>query len=251
MICIISSAKTFNEEVQDDVGGTPTIPFALGKTEVILRKLQKLTPREIGELMHISDRLAHGNASRYKEWDKAEKVLALDGYNGDVFRAFKMEELSPDNWKNANKYLAIFSGLYGILRPTDGVKPYRLEMAIKMEDLLGESLYDFWRDDVTEQLNEMVAEAGASYILNVASKEYWSVLDMDKLSVPMINVDFKNQTEKGLKIIAIHAKRARGRMARFVLDNEIDSLGELKKFTGNGYAFRGDLSTAENLVFVA
>ena len=124
-------------------------------------------------------------------------------------------------------------------------------MAIKMEDLLGESLYDFWRDDVTEQLNEMVAEAGASYILNVASKEYWSVLDMDKLSVPMINVDFKNQTEKGLKIIAIHAKRARGRMARFVLDNEIDSLGELKKFTGNGYAFRGDLSTAENLVFVA
>jgi cytoplasmic iron level regulating protein YaaA (DUF328/UPF0246 family) len=117
--------------------------------------------------------------------------------------------------------------------------------------LLGESLYDYWSEMVTERLNVMAREANAKYILNLASQEYFGVVDVNNLAVPLINVEFKTQTPTGLRIIAIHAKRARGYMARFVLDNEIDNPERLKEFKENGYVFDPLLSSAGNLVFVS
>lgn len=249
MICILSSAKTFRDQ-QETLPISPTIPFSLEKTGNLLSVLQKFTTEEMAKQMKISDKLAYENETRYKEWEQTNTGLALHSFDGDAFKAFKKEKLTSENWKNANNHIAILSGLYGILRPTDEIRPYRLEMAIDMREILGENLYDYWQKEITKQLNVMANDTGAEYILNLASKEYSSVLDMKKLAVPLINVEFKNKGPKGLRTIAIHAKRARGRMARFVLDNEIKNPEKIKDFSENRYMFDAGLSTVDNFVFV-
>ena len=248
MLCILSSAKTFSSDPCELNVGTATLLPA--QTAVLIEKLQTQTPDNLGKLFHVSEKIADLNYGRYQNWDNQEEVPVLHAYNGDAYRALKTEPLTEENWQHANEHIAILSGLYGVLRPTDQIRPHRLEMGTRTKELIGETLYDFWGSQATEKLNEIIKKSGAKYLLNVASKEYYAVIKTSKVSVPIVNIDFKSQTPKGLKTIAIHAKRARGAMARYVLDNQLTELHDLVKFNFAGYSYSEDLSSENNLVFV-
>ncbi len=248
MICLLSSAKTFSSEPYNLKVGTEAL--LLNKTAKLVEKLQTQTPDNLGKLFHASEKISDLNYGRYQNWDNQKEEPVLHAYNGDAYRTLKSEPLTSDNWKHANEHIAILSGLYGVLRPTDQIRPHRLEMGTKTKDLAGETLYDFWREEVSEKLNQIIHDSDTKYLLNVASKEYFKVIDRDQVSVPIIDIDFKTKGPNGLRTIAIHAKRARGGMARYVLDNQLKELHELVKFNFGGYNYAENLSSEKNLVFL-
>lgn len=248
MICVLSSAKTFSSEpCEFSVGTAPLLP---NKTAQLLNALQIQTPENLEKLFQASEKIADINYGRYQDWDTQKEKPALERYDGDAFKSLKSESLTAENWKQANAHIAILSGLYGILRATDNIRPYRLEMGTRTRDLLGETLYDFWKESVLEKMNQIIHESGAKYLLNMASKEYFSVIDRDQVSVPIIDIEFKTQGPKGLRTIAIHAKRARGAMAGYVLENQLTESHELIKFSFDGYHYSDTLSSETILVFL-
>lgn len=220
------------------------------KTEQILEKFQVQKPGDLQQLFHVSEKIADLNYRRYQEWENQKEELVLHVYNGAAYQALKLIHLTTENWEHADEHIAILSGLYGVLRPTDRIRPYRLEMGTKTTGLIGETLYDFWGESVSTKLNQLVTESGAKYILNLASKEYSGIMRRIQISVPIIEVDFKCQTEDGMRTITIHVKQVRGKMARFILDNQIKEHEELKKFSFNGYFYSDELSIDTHFVFL-
>ena len=251
MKIVISPAKTINETsaLPTTVHSSAIFPKEIDEVSTALKAL---SPKQLINLMHISQKLADLNWQRHQQlslpFTSQNARPALFAYNGDVYEGLDAYSLSETQIDKLQRSLRILSGLYGLLKPLDLIAPYRLEMSIKLPVGKATNLYVFWKDKITQALNDELQEG--ELFINLASEEYFKAIDTTKLKVPMITPIFKDYKEDTLKVVSFYAKKARGRMVRFLAENEIRSLEDLKGFNTDGYAFSEKFSKGNNLVFV-
>ncbi len=252
MITLISPAKKldYHSEVCTEKF---TIPEGLDRSAQLINKLQKTSKKKIKELMGLSDNLTNLNADRYTSWTddfgQGETRQALLAFSGDVYQGMKDTELQPSELDFAQDHLRILSGLHGLLKPLDLIKPYRLEMGTKLSVRGRKDLYGFWGDEITNRLNEALEESGNDTLVNLASAEYFKAVNLKKLNAKVITPVFKDMKNGQLKVIFLWAKQARGMMSGYILRNQINAAEDLKGFNDGGYRFTEDLSDENTWVF--
>ena len=253
MLMVISPAKTLDFETPPTTERF-TQPQYLDHSQELITQLRELTPSQISELMHLSDKLAGLNAARFGSWTPAftpsNAKQALLAFKGDVYTGLDADTLSETELDYAQQHLRMLSGLYGLLRPLDLMQPYRLEMGTKLANARGKDLYAFWGDRISEWLNEALAEQGDDVLLNLASTEYFSAVKRSALNARVIDTEFRDQKNGQYKIISFYAKKARGMMSRFVISERINTPDDLKQFDVQGYRYAKELSKADKLVFL-
>jgi len=251
MLMVISPAKSLDYDGKSY--HKYTVPAALKKSETLVNQLSDYSPDALSKLMKISDKLAQLNQQRYQDFhtpftpENAKQALLV--FDGDVYKGIDSENYDEDDLAFAQGHLRILSGLYGILRPLDLMQPYRLEMGTKLENERGKNLYDFWGSQISELINEALAEEEEPCLVNLASNEYFKSVDLRALKARVLNVSFKENKSGTYKVVAIYAKRARGMMVDFVIRNRIENPELMKGFDRDGYAFNEDLSEPDNWVF--
>ncbi|MDF2643443.1 MAG: hypothetical protein K0R45_2717 [Pseudomonas sp.] len=253
MLMVISPAKTLDFETPPTTARY-TQPQYLDHSQELITQLRELTPAQISELMHLSDKLAGLNAARFGSWTPAFTLenakQALLAFKGDVYTGLQAETLSEVQLSYAQDHLRMLSGLYGLLRPLDLMQPYRLEMGTRLPNARGKDLYAFWGTRISEWLNEALAEQGDDLLLNLASTEYFSAVKRAALKARIIDTEFKDLKNGQYKIISFYAKKARGMMSRFVITERINNPDDLKQFDVQGYRFSSEQSTGDKLVFL-
>jgi len=253
MLMVISPAKTLDFETPPSTTRF-TQPQYLDHSQELITQLRELTPAQIGELMHLSDKLSGLNAARFGSWNPAftpeNAKQALLAFKGDVYTGLQAETLSEKELSYAQDHLRMLSGLYGLLRPLDLMQPYRLEMGTKLANARGKDLYAFWGTRISEWLNEALAEQGDDLLLNLASTEYFSAVKRSALKARIIDTEFKDWKNGQYKIISFYAKKARGMMSRFVISEQINTPDALKQFDVDGYRYSSELSSDTKLVFL-
>ena len=253
MLMVISPAKTL-DYTSPLATEEFTQPRYLEQSSQLIEVLRELSPNELADLMKLSDKLAGLNVARFTEWQPDFTLenarQAILAFKGDVYTGLDAETLSTDDFQYAQQHLRILSGLYGVLRPLDLMQPYRLEMGTKLANTAGNNLYEFWGSRITDSLNACIAEKKASVLLNLASNEYFKAVKPKQLNATLINVDFKDLKNGQYKIISFYAKKARGIMARYVIQHKIDSVEALKGFTEQGYYYSAEQSKPTHLVFL-
>ena len=252
MLTVLSPAKSLDFESKLATR-RHTEPRLLGESGALIDVMRTKTPADIARLMHISDDLAHLNATRYAEYD-AEHTLrnarqAILAFNGDVYLGMEARTFDARDLTEAQKSIRILSGLYGLLRPLDLIQPYRLEMGIRLANPGGKDLYAFWGERIVDALNAALTETGASALVNLASEEYFKSVRVKKLAAPVIQPVFEDWSGGRYKVVSFFAKRARGLMARHVLVKRLKKVEGLKKFAEEGYAFDKEASDAVRWVF--
>ena len=251
MLVVVSPAKALDME---PVGITPTQPAFQEDAVRLSKTARNLTLAELKKLMHLSDDLARLNRDRFKAFaaepsDDAVKPAAL-AFNGDTYQGLEAKTLSEDDMIWAQDHLRILSGLYGLLRPLDAMQPYRLEMGSKLKTRRGKSLYDYWGDIIAKALNAQAAEVNAQVLVNCASQEYFGAVDLNALKLRVITPQFMEVKDDKPRIVSFFAKRARGAMARYVVENRLTDPEDIKGFSSGGYAYDPDLSEGDKWVFV-
>lgn len=252
MKIVISPAKSLNFESKIPVSEF-TQPIFQKQIKKVHTELKTKTPKQLSDLMHISEKLSDLNWQRNQRFsmpftqDNARQAVYC--FNGDVYNGLDVYTLPKEKVAKLQDSLRILSGLYGLLKPLDLMQPYRLEMGTKMAVGTKKDLYDFWKSDITKVLNEELSEG--EMFINLASDEYFKAIDAKKLKSPVITPVFKDWKGDNLKIISFYAKKARGLMVRYIIDNDIKNLDDLKGFDSEGYGFSVEHTTKSNeLVFV-
>ena len=249
MLTVISPAKTLDYDTPP-VTERFTLPQYLDDSQELIVQLRELSPAQISELMHLSDKLAARVGSWTPDFTPANAKQALLALKGDVYTGLDAESLGEDDFSYAQDHLRMLSGLYGLLRPLDLMQPYRLEMGTKLANARGKDLYAFWGTRISEWLNQALAEQGDDVLLNLASNEYFSAVKRSALKARVINVDFKDFKNGQYKIISFYAKKARGMMSRFVIEQRINDPEQLKTFDVQGYYYNAEQSKPDHLVFL-
>lgn len=250
MKIIISPTKSldFDTKAQTEVFSQPRF---LEYSKKLNKKLKTYSKSQLSELMKISDNLGALNYERNQRWNPEFTVdnakQAVYSFTGEVFRSIDVNSLTDEGVSMLNKKVRILSGLYGILRPLDLIQPYRLEMGTKIKVDNTDNLYKFWGDLLAESLNNEMKKG--DLLLNLASLEYFKAVPKKALKVPMITPIFKDFKNGDYKVIMTYAKKARGLMVRYIIDNNIETLEELKGFNVEGYAFSEPMSTNDELIF--
>ena len=226
-----------------------TQPDFLDRSELLIAQLRKLSTPKLMDFMEISKKLADLNRRRFKEWqppftsDNAKQALLA--FTGDVYDGLDAGSLKKRDIQYAQQHLRILSGLYGLLRPLDLIQPYRLEMGRPLKTSDAKNLYAFWRDMITDTLN---AEKG-SILVNLASQEYFKTIDAGKLEKEIVSPVFKDEKNGKMKIVSFYAKKARGAMARYLIENRIVDMAGMLRFSEDGYAYNAGLSESNKPVF--
>ena len=253
MLMVISPAKTLDYETPPATQRF-TQPHYLDHSQALIGQLRELSPQQIGELMHLSDKLSGQNAARFGSWTPAftpeNAKQALLAFKGDVYTGLNAVDFSEADFDYAQTHLRMLSGLYGLLRPLDLMMPYRLEMGTKLANPRGKDLYAFWGTRISEWLNEALAAQGDDVLLNLASNEYFSAVKKSALNARIINTEFKDLKNGQHKIISFYAKKARGMMSRFVIKERINTPEQLKQFDAQGYYYSAEQSKPDSLVFL-
>lgn len=252
MLITISPAKTLDYE--SPLATTHfTQPELLKYSQQLIKECQKLSPNDIASLMKISDKLAGLNAARFGEWQPhftpENARQAILAFKGDVYTGMQAETFSDDDFTFAQTHLRILSGLYGVLRPLDLMQPYRLEMGIKLANKKGKNLYEFWGNIITEKLNEALEEQGDNILVDLASDEYFKSVNAKKLSGEIIKPVFLDEKNGKYKVISFYAKKARGLMSRFIIQEKLTNKEQIKAFDLEGYQFNSAESQGNTLVF--
>jgi len=249
MKIILSPAKRLNEKL-DEISYKSTVSDFLEQSEQLIKILKKKTKTDISELMKLSSSLSELNYSRFQVWKKEEidqkGKPCIFMFEGDAYKGLNVKQFSEEEIYRLNNTLFILSGLYGVLRPLDKILPYRLEMGTKLENKAGKNLYEFWKKDLTDYMNKTLK---GEVLINLASKEYSSVIDFKNLELPIVQIDFLQEKEGKYKNIAIFSKRARGLMTAFIVKNNIKVVEELKAFDSEKYYYNNELSKENHLVF--
>ena len=253
MIIVLSPAKTLDYEFDNDTNNS--VPSFLSQSSKLIGQLKKKEPKDIASLMGLSDKLATLNYDRYQSWTASKKVSndtkpALLVFKGDVYQGLQAEDLSKKEMNFAQKHIRILSGLYGILRPLDLMKPYRLEMGTKLETAQGKNLYEFWGDKIQKNVLDELKNQKSDLLINLASKEYFSVLGKLPEDINVISPAFKDFKNGKYKIISFYAKKARGLMARWIIQNKVTDFENLKDFDVDGYKYSKAESTSTTPVFL-
>ncbi len=250
MKIVISPAKSLDFENEVPVKEYTQSIF-LKEATTLNNVLKKMTPKKLSELMHISDKLAQLNYERNQSWSLPftpnNAKQAIYAFKGDVYKGLDVETLSEEKIEQLQDKLRILSGQYGILKPLDLMQPYRLEMGTKLTVNSAKNLYQFWGVSITEALNKELKDD--ELFINLASNEYFKAVKPKKLKVPVITPVFKEYKNGQYKTIAIFAKRARGLMTRYIVQNNIETIEGLKGFDVDKYGFDSKLSTETNLIF--
>lgn len=255
MLTVLSPAKSLDFE-----SPLPTRkrsePRLLGEATQLIGIMREKSPADIAALMHISDDLAHLNATRYAEFTVEHTPRtarpAVLAFNGDVYQGLAARTLDERDFTEAQKTLRILSGLYGLLRPLDLIQPHRLEMGTRLETVRGRSLYDWWGDQVTDLLRRDLDESpGADVLINLASQEYFASVRPERLGARIVSPRFEDRDQHGEpRVVSFHAKRARGIMAGWMIRGRVRTPGKLADFDGDGYAYDEARSTKDQPVFV-
>ncbi|SAK78891.1 hypothetical protein AWB80_04820 [Caballeronia pedi] len=253
MIIVLSPAKSLDYETPAHIK-KHTLPQFVDDAAELIDGLRALSPQQIGGMMSISDPLAALNFQRYADWSKKfdtrNSKQAVLAFNGDVYEGFAAKTLSAGDLDFAQNHVRVLSGLYGLLRPLDLLQPYRLEMGTKFPNARGKDLYAFWGERITAALNEQLKkQRGARVLVNCASEEYFKSVKPKLLAAPVVSPVFEEWKGGRYKIISFHAKRARGLMARYAVENRIDEPEALKGFDKEGYAFDAKASNDTTFVF--
>ena len=253
MLMVISPAKTLDYETPPATSRF-TLPQYLDHSQALIEQLRELSPAQISELMHVSDKIGGLNAARFGSWTPAftpdNAKQALLAFKGDVYTGMHAEDFSQADFDYAQQHLRLLSGLYGLLRPLDLMQPYRLEMGTKLANARGKDLYAFWGTRISGWLNETLAAQGDDVLLNLASNEYFSAVKRKALNARIIDTEFKDLKNGQYKIISFYAKKARGLMSRFVIQERINDPAALKHFDAQGYRFSAEQSKPDSLVFL-
>jgi len=252
MLLLISPAKTLDFETP-----APTAEFTqadfLKQSKQLISELRVLAPHDISQLMSISDKLGLLNFDRFASWKPPFKLSnakqALFAFQGDVYTGMQAEKFSAEDIEFAQAHLRILSGLYGLLRPLDLMQAYRLEMGTGFANSRGKNLYEFWGDSITEAINKQLATLNSSVVINLASNEYFSAVKPKLLKAEIITPIFKDKKNGHYKIISFFAKKARGMMSTYIIQNRIGNAEAIKQFDGNGYSFNAALSSERDWVF--
>lgn len=248
MLVILSPAKKLD---MSSINGTKQSEPVFGKQANELAKLaRKLSAPQLKSMMKISDALADLNADRFARFGSMETKPAALAFAGDTYLGLEAGSLDTDELDWAQDHLRILSGLYGLLRPLDAIEPYRLEMGSRMKTSKGPSLYAFWGQTLSHEIDRQTQETESVALVNCASQEYFGAVDQQALKTPVITPVFKERRGKELKVISFFAKRARGAMARFIIQNRLRDPDVLKEFDAGGYRYSDSDSTVSHPVFV-
>lgn len=250
MKIVISPAKSLNFEKE-----LPTVRFTqpsfLKESRQVHKVLKQQSPKDLSDLMHISDKLADLNWQRNKGWKTPftpeNARPAVYTFDGDVYTGLDAYSIPVEKLDVLQSKLRILSGLYGILHPLDLMQAYRLEMGTKLPIGDKKNLYEFWKTTLTHSLNKELKKD--ELFINLASNEYFSAIDIKALKVPIITPDFKDYKDGKLKMISFFAKKARGMMVRYIIDTNAETIDDLKGFNYEGYQFDANLSKGNHLVF--
>ena len=251
MLVVVSPAKSLD---MDPVNAPTTTPDFQEDAVRLSKTARNLTLTQLKGLMSISDDLARLNRDRFKVFaadpaPKDTKPAAL-AFNGDTYQGLEAKTLNEDDMAWAQDHLRILSGLYGLLRPLDAIQPYRLEMGSRLKTRRGKTLYDYWGDTIAKALNAQAEAVGADTLINCASQEYFGAADRKALKLRVITPVFMEVKDNKPRIVSFFAKRARGAMTRFVIENRVTEPDGIKNFAAGGYAFDADLSEGDKWVFV-
>ena len=253
MITLLSPAK-----IQDfKLESTPveaTQPHFLDEAEKLVTEIRRMSMGNLGEMLNINPELTRLNAERYGAWslpfteENAKPAVLV--FNGEVYHGLDVRTLNSQAQQYLQKHLRLFSGLYGLLRPFDLIQPYRLDFGDSFKTKKGESMYAFWSNKVTDELNKALKEASESkVVVNLASGEYMKSIRNKKLQAQITDVEFLQTQHQGYKNIVVYTKKARGMMARFIMEHEIEDPDHLKAFDDEGYMWNQHLSKKDKLVF--
>jgi cytoplasmic iron level regulating protein YaaA (DUF328/UPF0246 family) len=250
MLIVLSPAKALNFTAPAKPAPMTTPEMAVDIAELSITA-KKLTVRQLKSLMDLSDSLATLNRERFQAFDPAmeDGLQAAFAFNGDVYSGLKARELDKKGLAYAQGHIRILSGLYGLLKPLDGIQPYRLEMGTSLKTKRGKTLYAFWGDRIAAALNEQGLGAKDPTLINAASQEYFGAVDRKALKLPVVNLRFLEEKDGEAKIISFYAKKARGLLARYAIDNRIDKHADLKAFDSEGYRFQPQASSDTEWVF--
>ena len=252
MITLLSPSKKLNLDSQDIIDHYTQCEF-IKSAETLANEAKNLTENDLKDLMDISDKLAKLNRERFDRWalpfnqeNAKQAVLAFDG---GVYSGLKADTFSDKDFTFAQDHLRILSGLYGILKPLDLIQPYRLEMGVGFQNPKGKDLYAFWKESITKSLNKTLKKHSSPVIINCASIEYFSAIDLSKLNGDILSIVFKEYRNDELKFISFNAKKARGLMTQYIMKNKIDKLNDIKDFNYEDYKFDSKLSEDNTFVF--
>lgn len=253
MIHLLSPAKSLDFESELSLKSS-TIPILLQQSQKLIQPLRKKSSKDLQKLMSISENLAELNHERFQNWkglnehsDRSRQ--AIFAFTGDVYQGLEAPTLSKTDVEYAQSHLRILSGLYGVLKPLDIIEPYRLEMGTSLSIGKNKSLYEFWGDKISKELNEALKNHDKKIVINLASNEYFKSIDKKKLDAEVVSPQFKDAKNGQYKVIAFYAKKARGMMSRYIIENKISHLVDLQGFDYGGYRYNADLSSEKEPVF--
>ncbi|MWD27938.1 peroxide stress protein YaaA [Aquicoccus sp. SCR17] len=252
MLIVISPAKKLDWE---ETGGVErSTPAFLEDANRLARTARNLTLQDLRKLMGLSEDLAKLNRDRFRDFSEQpeahETRSAALAFAGDTYQGLDAKSLDGEAMDWAQDHLRILSGLYGVLRPRDAIQPYRLEMGSRLKTRRGKSLYDYWRDDLAKALNAQARAVGSEVLVNCASQEYFGAVPESALKLRIVTPVFKEERDGEAKIVSFFAKRARGAMARYIIEHRLTDPEGLKDFDSGGYAYDAAASTPDSPVFV-
>lgn len=253
MLAILSPAKTldFDSPLVTDQHSAPEFTK---DSAALIKTLRKLEPADIASLMGISDKLATLNHDRYAQWsakfdENSGARASILAFKGDVYLGLSAQTMSKQDFTWAQKRLRVLSGLHGLLRPLDRIHPYRLEMGTALANARGKDLYQFWGGKVTQALNETLAEQRSKVLINLASNEYYKVVQPENIDGRIVTINFKEWRREAYRFVSFSAKKARGLMARYMIDQRAEKADDLKTFNVEGYAYNEELSSEHEWIF--
>ena len=248
MLIVVSPAKKMN---MDPVEGLePTRPAFQAQADELAKVAQGLSVDDLQKLMKISENLAKLNRDRFSDFGEMQDKPAALAFAGDTYQGLEAASLDDDEMMWAQDHFRILSGLYGLLRPLDAIQPYRLEMGSRLKTAKGKTLYDYWGDTIARALNEQAQAIKAEVLVNCASQEYFGAVDLNVLNLRVVTPVFMEEKPGGPKIVSFYAKRARGAMARYIIQRRLTDPEALTEFDTGGYRYVPDISEPDKPVFV-
>lgn len=252
MLLVISPAKTLDYETPPVTLSTSQ-PDYLEHARQLIDRARKYSASDISKVMAVSDKIAQLNVERFQQWhtpftsDNAKQALLA--FKGDVYTGLDAQSFSEADFKFAQQHLRILSGLYGLLRPLDLMQPYRLEMGRKIDNTRGKNLYEFWGEIITDGINQQLQQTGSKHLINLASNEYFKSVKPKLVQGKIITPEFKDYKNGAYKMMGVYAKKARGMLSRYIIQNRLSKPEYIKKFAEDGYAYNAEMSKGNTWVF--
>jgi cytoplasmic iron level regulating protein YaaA (DUF328/UPF0246 family) len=252
MLVVVSPAKTLDFETPTTTE-TYTLPEYLDDSQELINRLRRFSSLDIAELMKVSKKIADLNFNRYEAWQRDftphnARQAAL-AFKGDVYTGLSADSFKEKDFKFAQKHLRILSGLYGLLRPLDLMQAYRLEMGTRLQTDRGKNLYEFWGSRITDGLNKQLNKIKSNHLINLASAEYFKSVKPKELNAEIIIPEFREYKAGDYKMIGIYAKKARGMLSRYIIENQLTDPDDIRSFSSDGYKYNKSQSKGNKWVF--